>query len=173
MKIYLVGGAVRDMIMGITPKDRDYVVVGATEKDVKDFIDSGYSYVGKSFPVFLHPETGDEYALARTERKVRPGYSGFEVYFGSDVTIEQDLFRRDFTCNAIAYDQKTYTVIDPYGGQNDIKNKVLRHVSNAFMEDPVRLLRAARFLSRYKDWTLANETKELMMEVAKKGVMIK
>jgi tRNA nucleotidyltransferase (CCA-adding enzyme) len=173
MRQYLVGGAVRDMILGLEPKDRDYVIVGATQNDIENLINRGYTQVGKSFPVFLHPDTGEEYALARTERKTGPGYSGFETYFGTDVTIEQDLRRRDFTCNAIAFDTQYGSFIDPFGGVNDIQSKILRHVSEAFMEDPVRLLRAARFLARYSDWVLADETKELMKNVAKKGIQIK
>ncbi len=173
MTIYLVGGAVRDLILGITPKDYDYVIVGATQNDLKNLLDKGYVQVGKSFPVFLHPETGQEYALARIERKTGPGYFGFETYYGSDVTIEQDLYRRDFTCNAIAYDYLNRKFIDPYNGEQDIKNKILRHVSTSFMEDPVRLLRAARFLARYPQWKLAPETIDLMKEVASKGIKIK
>ena len=142
MKIYLVGGAVRDILLNKEPKDLDYVVVGATPEY---FLNLNYEQVGNSFPVFLHPETGDEYALARKERKIGKGYNGFEFNFDSSVTLEDDLFRRDLTINAMAMDLETKEIIDPYNGQKDLKNKVINPVSEHFKEDPVRVLRAARF----------------------------
>jgi tRNA nucleotidyltransferase (CCA-adding enzyme) len=131
MKVYLVGGAVRDQIMGLSVKDKDYVVVGSTSEEM---VKLGYKPVGKDFPVFLHPKTHQEYALARTERKVSKGYKGFKVYASKEVTLEEDLQRRDLTINAIAKDKKGQFV-DPFGGMKDIKNRVLRHVSPAFVED--------------------------------------
>jgi hypothetical protein len=164
MKIYLTGGAVRDMVMGIVPKDRDYVVVGATAEDM---LAQGFQQVGAGFPVFLHPETGDEYALARQERKTGVGYNGFETRFDPTITLEDDLYRRDLTINAMAVDitDDTYKLIDPHGGQHDIAQRVLRHTSVAFAEDPVRVLRTARFAARY-GFTVANDTLELMRQVA-------
>lgn len=144
LKIYLVGGAVRDRLLGLESKDRDWVVVGASPEQM---IDNGYKQVGKDFPVFLHPDTGEEYALARTERKTGEGYTGFQTYHAPDVTLEEDLERRDLTINAMAMDAEGQ-VIDPYGGQEDLKNKRLRHVSSAFNEDPLRVLRLARFYAR-------------------------
>ena len=146
MKIYLVGGAVRDELLGYPFYEKDWVVVGAT---VDDMTSAGYQQVGKDFPVFLHPETKEEHALARTERKTAAGYKGFEVHASPDVTLEDDLIRRDLTINAIAKDE-TGEFIDPYNGVSDIKNKILRHVSGAFAEDPVRILRIARFMARRK-----------------------
>ncbi|QCQ64653.1 tRNA nucleotidyltransferase [Rheinheimera phage vB_RspM_Barba31A] len=148
MKIYLVGGAVRDMLMGLEPKDRDYVVVGSSPEEM---VSLGYKQVGLDFPVFLHPITGEEYALARTERKVGVGYNGFETAW-KDVTLEEDLLRRDLTINAIAYDLENNVYIDPYNGIADIQAKLLRPVSEAFKEDPIRVLRAGRFLARYPDF---------------------
>ncbi len=145
MKIYAVGGAVRDELLGLPVKDRDYVVVGATPEDMTRL---GYKPVGKDFPVFLHPKTREEYALARTERKTARGYRGFQVYAAPDVTLEQDLSRRDLTINAIARDAGG-RIIDPCGGAADLKRGVLRHVSPAFAEDPVRILRVARFAARF------------------------
>ncbi|GLP97240.1 multifunctional CCA addition/repair protein [Paraferrimonas sedimenticola] len=145
MKTYLVGGAVRDQLLGIPYKDKDYVVVGAS---VEQMLADGYQQVGRDFPVFLHPETQQEHALARTERKSGQGYTGFICEFGPDVTLEQDLIRRDLTINAIAQDDNG-ELFDPYGGQQDIKDKRLRHVSNAFSEDPLRVLRVARFAARF------------------------
>ena len=145
MKIYAVGGAVRDELLGLPVKDRDFVVVGATPEDMTRL---GYRPVGKDFPVFLHPETHEEYALARTERKTARGYKGFQVCAAPDVTLEQDLSRRDLTINAIARDE-CGRIIDPYGGVADLKRGVLRHVSPAFAEDPVRILRLARFAARF------------------------
>ena len=137
MKIYEVGGAVRDELLGLPVKDRDYVVVGATPKEMTRL---GYRPVGKDFPVFLHPLSHDEYALARTERKTARGYRGFQVYAAPDVTLEDDLRRRDLTINAMARDAQGQ-LIDPHGGERDLRAKVLRHVSEAFAEDPVRILR--------------------------------
>ncbi len=146
MKVYLVGGAVRDELLGRPVGERDWVVVGATPGEMQDL---GYRLVGRDFPVFLHPDTGEEHALARTERKTGPGYRGFEVRFSPDVTLEDDLKRRDLTINAIAKDADG-TLIDPHGGRADIEAKMLRHVSDAFNEDPVRILRVARFLARFE-----------------------
>lgn len=165
MQIYCVGGAVRDELLGLPIKDRDYVVVGTTPQAM---LDAGYKPVGKDFPVFLHPSTHAEYALARTERKTAKGYKGFAVYAAPDVTLEQDLSRRDFTINAIAQDG-TGTLIDPFNGQADIQAKVLRHVSDAFVEDPVRILRAARFSARFTDFTIAPETLKLMQQMVADG----
>lgn len=164
---YLVGGAVRDLLLGLEPKDMDYVVVGATPEEM---IAAGYRHVGaeQSFPVFLHPETNNEYALARAEKKVGPGYKGFEVYFDPNVTLEEDLMRRDLTINAMAIDLDGQ-VVDPYGGLQDLHNKILRHTSDAFKEDPVRVLRIARFAARYTDFTIHHDTKLLMTEMVRKG----
>jgi hypothetical protein len=145
-KIYLVGGGVRDLILGNMPKDFDYVIVGA---EAQQLIDRGYKQVGESFPVFLHPESGDEYAMARREKKTAPGYKGFEFEFGVDVTLEEDLGRRDLTINSIAMDLETKEYIDPYNGQEDLRNKIIRHTSDAFSEDPLRVMRVARFAARY------------------------
>jgi len=164
MKIYSVGGAVRDQLLGIPHKDQDYVVVGATPQDM---LDLGYTQVGADFPVFLHPESGEEYALARQERKTGPGYHGFETRFDPDVTIEQDLLRRDLTINAMAVDGHG-NLIDPYGGVEDINEGVLRHVSEAFAEDPVRVLRVARFAARF-DFDVHESTMDLMRELVDAG----
>jgi tRNA nucleotidyltransferase (CCA-adding enzyme) len=164
MKIYLVGGAVRDGLMGLSGSDRDWVVVGGTPEAL---VAQGYQPVGKDFPVFLHPTTHEEYALARTERKTARGYHGFSVYAAPDVTLEQDLARRDLTINAIAQDGDT--LIDPYGGQRDLQHKVLRHVTDAFREDPVRILRVARFAARFPDFTVAPETVALMRDMVTDG----
>ena len=168
-KFYLVGGAVRDMLMGVESQDHDYVVVGSTPEQM---ISNGFSQVGADFPVFLN-ESGDEYALARREKKTGTGYLGFESEFGVDVTLEDDLSRRDLTINSIAYDVGGYaSYIDPFNGQDDLENKVLRHTSDAFQEDPVRVLRVARFRARFgSEWTVAQETKELIHYMAKKGVL--
>lgn len=168
VKVYLVGGAVRDTLLGLTPKDRDYVVVGATAKDVEDMLSQGFQRVGADFPVFLHPETGDEYALARIERKVGSGYNGFEAFTSPDLTIEDDLRRRDLTINAMAMDPQTGEIIDPFGGQEDLKNGVLRHVSEAFAEDPLRVLRVARFKARY-GFEIHHTTMKLMQELVESG----
>ena len=167
MEIYLVGGAVRDKLMGFTPTERDWVVVGARPQDLES---QGYKQVGKDFPVFLHPQTHEEYALARTERKTRPGYKGFSVHASPEVTLLEDLQRRDLTINAIAEDEHG-RLIDPFGGVQDIENKILRHVSPAFTEDPVRILRLARFAARFAHlgFTVAPETNELMKQMVANG----
>lgn len=167
MKVYLVGGAVRDELLGISVKERDWVVVGATGQDM---LDLKFTPVGKFFPVFLHPQTKEEYALARLERKVAGGYHGFTFDTSSSVTLEQDLARRDLTINAIAKTAEG-EIIDPYNGQQDLKHKWLRHVSPAFVEDPVRVLRVARFAARFarRGFKIAPETLTLMQEMAKKG----
>ena len=167
MQIFLVGGAVRDKLLDYPVIEYDWVVVGASPQEM---LDRGFKQVGKDFPVFLHPETQDEYALARTERKFGKGYYGFEVYADSDVTLEQDLQRRDLTINAIAMSQDG-EIFDPYGGQQDIQNKLLRHVSPAFEEDPLRVLRVARFAARYHHlgFTVADETMELMRQICQSG----
>lgn len=168
MEIYLVGGFVRDTLMGRQAKDVDYVVTGSTPEQM---IDLGYKQVGADFPVFLDDE-GTEYALARKERKTSGGYHGFECDFSPDVTIEEDLARRDLTINAMAMlpESGNQEIIDPYGGLQDIENKVLRHVSSAFAEDPVRVLRVARFMARYgPEWSVDASTIELMVEMVKSG----
>lgn len=167
MKVYLVGGAVRDELLGRKPAERDWVVVGATPQQMTD---AGFRQVGRDFPVFLHPETGEEHALARTERKTGPGYRGFEVAFSPDVTLEEDLRRRDLTINAMARDESG-TLIDPYGGRADIDARRLRHVSDAFNEDPVRILRVARFLARYEPlgFSIAPETMARMRAMVAAG----
>ena len=167
MHVYLVGGAVRDKLLGLKPVEHDWVVVGATPVDLES---QGYICVGKDFPVFLHPVTRDEYALARTERKVAPGYTGFEFHVTPDVTLEQDLLRRDLTINAIA-ENENGELIDPYNGQSDIKNRILRHVSSAFSEDPVRVLRVARFAAKLAPmgFTIADETIALMRALVQNG----
>ncbi len=164
MKIYEVGGAVRDELLGLPVKDRDYVVVGATPEALTDL---GYRPVGRDFPVFLHPETHEEYALARTERKTGHGYHGFQFHAAPDVTLEEDLQRRDLTINAIARDPEG-RLIDPYNGADDLSVGILRHVSPAFAEDPVRILRVARFAARF-GFDIAPETAELMREMVKSG----
>ena len=168
MKIYLVGGAVRDQLLGIPIKERDYVVVGATEEDMRHL---GYTQVGKEFPVFLHPKTKEEYALARAERKVTAGYKGFTFDTSQEVNLENDLKRRDLTINAMAIDQETNHLIDPYGGKTDLHHKILRHVSSAFIEDPVRILRVARFYARYAylGFRIAEETILLMQKMVALG----
>jgi tRNA nucleotidyltransferase (CCA-adding enzyme) len=163
--IYTVGGAVRDALLGLPVKDRDYVVVGADPEQLQAL---GYQPVGKDFPVFLHPDTHEEYALARTERKTAPGYAGFAFHAAADVTLEQDLMRRDLTINAIAMDEQG-NLIDPYGGQADIQNKIFRHVSKAYAEDPVRILRLARFAARFPDFSIASETMQLMQTMVQAG----
>jgi tRNA nucleotidyltransferase (CCA-adding enzyme) len=169
MQVYLVGGAVRDRLLGLPIGERDWVVVGARPEELER---QGYVRVGKEFPVFLHPETREEYALARTERKVGPGYTGFTTQFSPDVTLEEDLRRRDLTLNAIAEDQDGQR-IDPFGGQRDIEARVLRHVSEAFVEDPVRVLRLARFAARFASlgFTIAEETRGLMKQIVAAGEM--
>ena len=167
MKTYLVGGAVRDRLLGIEVKDRDYVVVGARPQEL---LDRGYKPVGKDFPVFLHPDTREEYALARTERKTGRGYHGFAFDADPSVTLEDDLRRRDLTINAIAQDEHG-TLIDPFGGARDLEAKVLRHVSPAFAEDPVRVLRLARFAARYaaRGFRIADETMQLLRQMVASG----
>ena len=163
MKIYLVGGAVRDQIMGLSVKDKDYVVVGSSSEEM---VKLGYKPVGKDFPVFLHPKTHQEFALARTERKVSKGYKGFKVYASKEVTLEEDLQRRDLTINAIAKDKRGQ-IFDPFGGIKDIKNKVLRHVSSAFVEDPIRVLRIARFSARFHKFKIHPKTEALLKQIIK------
>lgn len=167
MEIYLVGGSVRDQLLGRNVADRDWVVVGATAEQM---LQQGFQQVGKDFPVFLHPETREEYALARTERKTGSGYYGFECDFDPSVTLEEDLQRRDLTINALAQHQDGH-IIDPFGGQNDIKQRILRHVSAAFLEDPVRILRVARFAARFAPlgFTIAPETMQLMRQMVIDG----
>lgn len=164
LKIYSVGGAVRDELLGMPVNDCDWVVVGSTPEDM---VARGYKPVGKDFPVFLHPHKHEEYALARTERKTAPGYRGFAIHAAPDVTLEQDLLRRDFTINAIARDQDG-NLIDPYNGIADLRSGILRHVSSAFSEDPVRILRAARFVARF-GFSIAPETLSLMRAMVANG----
>lgn len=184
MDIYLVGGAVRDALLGLSVRDRDWVVVGATPETM---VERGFMPVGRDFPVFLHPQTHEEYALARTERKSAPGYRGFVIHAAPDVTLAQDLIRRDLTINTIAYPldfdesegqfslKKERFALDPaqiidlYGGQKDLKAKLLRHVSDAFREDPVRILRVARFAARFPDFSVAPQTLLLMREMVVSG----
>ena len=187
MQIYLVGGAVRDALLGLDVTDHDWVVVGATPEQM---VAQGFLPVGKDFPVFLHPSTHEEYALARTERKTAPGYKGFIIHAAPDVTLAQDLARRDLTINSIAINElptraggtfdpflgrkpafqpDLTTLIDPHNGQQDLHNKVLRHVTDAFREDPVRILRVARFAARFADFSVAPETMQLMREMVAHG----
>ena len=165
MKTYLVGGAVRDALLGITGADRDWVVVGSTPEAM---VALGFTPVGKDFPVFLHPQTHEEYALARTERKTAPGYKGFVVHASPEVTLEEDLARRDLTINAMAQADDG-SVVDPFGGQRDLQNKVLRHVTDAFREDPVRILRVARLAARYPEFSVAPQTMALMQDMVRAG----
>jgi len=167
MKVYLVGGAVRDALLGLAVKEKDYVVVGGSAEELTR---AGYKPVGRDFPVFLHPETLAEHALARRERKTGPGYRGFVTEFSPDITLEEDLLRRDLTINAIAQDANG-SLVDPYGGQADLKARVLRHVSPAFSEDPVRILRLARFAARFASlgFTVHESTRELMRQMVKAG----
>ena len=175
MQIYMVGGAVRDALLGLPVKDRDWVVVGATPEDMAA---QGFVPVGKDFPVFLHPQSKQEYALARTERKTARGYKGFAIHTSPDVTLEEDLARRDLTINAIAVPQAhcrpdgsfdAAQIVDPYQGRRDIEHKIFRHVTPAFREDPVRILRVARFAARFIDFTVAPETMELMRHMVEDG----
>ncbi len=177
MQIYMVGGAVRDALLGLPVKDRDWVVVGSTPEEL---VALGYLPVGRDFPVFLHPVTREEYALARTERKTAPGYRGFAIHSAPDVTLEQDLARRDLTINSIAvnadsvradgtFDTDKTTFIDPFNGLKDITHKVLRHTTLAFHEDPVRILRVARLAARFTDFSVAPETLRLMREMVQHG----
>ncbi|WP_162063428.1 multifunctional CCA addition/repair protein [Vibrio taketomensis] len=167
MQKYLVGGAVRDQLLGLNVYDKDWVVVGATPEQL---LDQGYTAVGKDFPVFLHPKTKQEHALARTERKTGDGYTGFQCHFAPDVTLEEDLLRRDLTINAMAQDEHG-TIIDPYQGQQDLKKRVLRHVSDAFVEDPLRVLRVARFAAKlaHLGFRVAPETMTLMTQIVTSG----
>jgi tRNA nucleotidyltransferase (CCA-adding enzyme) len=168
MKTYLVGGAVRDELLGLAVRERDWVIVGARPEEL---ISKGFKPVGKDFPVFLHPQTSEEHALARTERKTGPGYRGFDTLFSPDVTLEQDLERRDLTINAIARDPESGQLIDPFHGQRDLQDRWLRHVSAAFIEDPVRVLRIARFAARFAPlgFRVAPETMDLLHEIAARG----
>jgi tRNA nucleotidyltransferase (CCA-adding enzyme) len=163
MKVYEVGGAVRDALLGRTIKERDWVVVGSSAAEL---LAQGFRPVGKDFPVFLHPRSGEQYALARTERKTGPGYTGFAFDTSAEITLQQDLARRDLTINAMAKDEDGQ-LVDPWGGRRDLANRVLRHVSVAFREDPLRVLRVARFAARFKnlEFTVAAETRELMAEI--------
>lgn len=167
MKVYLVGGAVRNTLLSLPIEERDWVVVGSTPEEM---LAQGFKPVGKDFPVFLHPETYEEYALARTERKTRKGYQGFQFNTDRSVTLEEDLKRRDLTINAIA-ESKTGELVDPFGGQKDIEKRVLRHVSSSFVEDPVRVLRVARFAARFHllGFRVANETLVLMRQMVESG----
>jgi len=167
MEVYLVGGAVRDRLLGLPIRERDWVVVGARPQELEG---AGYVSVGKEFPVFLHPETREEYALARLERKVAPGYRGFSTEFSPDVTLEEDLRRRDLTVNAMAQ-TSAGEIIDPYGGQRDLQARLLRHVSDAFTEDPVRILRVARFAARFAElgFTVCPDTLALMRAMVDSG----
>ncbi len=167
MKTFLVGGAVRDFLLNYPVKEKDWVVLGETPESM---IKQGFHPVGKDFPVFLHPQTHEEYALARTERKTAPGYKGFTIHASRAVTLEQDLMRRDLTINAIAQDENGQ-IIDPYHGRKDLENRIFRHVSPAFSEDPVRILRVARFAARYSHlgFTLAEETLQLMKQMVRIG----
>ncbi|MES2385493.1 MAG: multifunctional CCA addition/repair protein [Pseudomonadota bacterium] len=177
MEIYMVGGAVRDALLGLPVQDHDWVVVGATPEAM---VAQGFLPVGKDFPVFLHPDTREEYALARTERNTARGYRGFEIHAAPDVTLEQDLARRDLTINSIAaparparvgagFEPDLAALVDPHGGQADLQSRVLRHVTGAFREDPVRILRLARFAARFADFTVAPETLALMREMVADG----
>ncbi|AJC50195.1 tRNA nucleotidyltransferase [Coxiella endosymbiont of Amblyomma americanum] len=165
MKIYLVGGAIRDELLGIPVKEKDWVVIGATPEVM---VNSGFKPIGKEFPVFLHPQTREEYALARVEHKISKGYKGFSIYAAPDIALEEDLKRRDLTINAMA---KTLTgkIIDPYGGQKDIQKKIFRHVSPAFREDPVRILRLARLSTKFPEFSVHPKTLKLMREMVKAG----
>ena len=165
MKTYVVGGAVRDELLGLPVSDRDHVVVGATPEEM---VRRGFRPVGKDFPVFLHPDTQEEYALARTERKTAPGYHGFVFHTSPDVTLEDDLARRDLTINAMARGDDG-TLVDPYGGLKDLQERVFRHVSPAFAEDPVRILRVARFAARFPEFRVAAETNALMRSMVEAG----
>ena len=165
MQVYVVGGAVRDALLGLPVQDHDWVVVGATPEDM---VAKGFRPVGKDFPVFLHPDTHEEYALARTERKTAPGYHGFVFHTAPDVSLEDDLVRRDLTINAMARAEDG-SIVDPYGGRRDLQDRVFRHVSDAFAEDPVRILRLARFAARFPDFRVAGSTNALMRRMVEDG----
>lgn len=171
MKVYIVGGFLRDQLLGVTPKDKDYVVVGSTPAEMQA---NGFIPIGQDFPVFLHPKTKEEYALARTERKTGQGYKGFTFYTSAEVTLEQDLLRRDFTMNAIAQEinlegEMLGPLVDPCGGQKDLDQRVIRHVSNAFNEDPLRILRLARFMARLDDFHIHPSTLDLVKQMVHDG----
>ena len=166
MQAWIVGGAVRDRLLGRPVNDRDWVVVGSTPEAMAA---AGFTPVGRDFPVFLHPQTHEEYALARTERKSGRGYLGFAVQASPDVTLEDDLTRRDLTINAIAEDPATGALVDPHGGQRDLQQRVLRHVGPAFVDDPVRLLRLARLAARFADFSVAPETEALLAQMVASG----
>ena len=171
MRVFIVGGFLRDQLLGVTPKDKDYVVVGSTPAQMQA---QGFIPIGQDFPVFLHPQTKEEYALARTERKTGQGYKGFTFYASSDVTLEQDLMRRDFTINAMAQEinlegKMIGPLIDPYGGQIDLEQRVIRHVSTAFNEDPLRILRLARFMARLVDFHIDINTLSLVQQMVQDG----
>lgn len=168
MRTFVVGGAVRDAVMGLEPKDFDYLVVGGTHLEM---IAQGFKQVGADFPVYLHPTTGEEYALARIERKTGDGYHGFEVDSSKHVTLVDDLSRRDLTINAMAREVGTERLSDPYGGLEDLEKKVLRHISDAFAEDPLRVVRLGRFYARYSDFTIAPETMELAKKMVAEGML--
>ena len=165
MRTYIVGGAIRDELLGLDVEDKDYVVVGTTPEAM---LARGFTPVGKDFPVFLHPKTGEEYALARTERSTAPGYKGFTFHTSPDVTLEEDLIRRDLTINAMAKEEDG-TLIDPFGGEQDLRDGIFRHVSDAFEEDPVRILRLARFAARFTGFAVAPETLALMQKMVDRG----
>jgi tRNA nucleotidyltransferase (CCA-adding enzyme) len=171
VKVYLVGGAIRDELLGLPVKERDYVVVGATPEDIEKMLRDGFKPVGKDFPVFLHPQTHEEYALARTERKTGHGYKGFKFHASPEVTLEEDLKRRDLTINAMARPQEGGALIDRFGGERDLEARLLRHVSDAFAEDPVRILRVARFAARFGDrgFEVAPPTMKLMQDMVRSG----
>lgn len=164
MKVYLVGGALRDSLLGLVSSDHDYVVVGASEEEL---LSIGYKRVGQGFPVFLNPVTNDEYALARKEVKSGIGYKGFTFDFSPDITLEEDLLRRDLTINAIAQNIESSDIIDPFNGREDLKNKLLRHVSDHFIEDPLRVIRLARFQAKFNTFTICEETNDLAVNLAK------
>jgi tRNA nucleotidyltransferase (CCA-adding enzyme) len=167
MKVYLVGGSVRDTLMGLEPHDRDYVVCGSTPEEL---LSLGFKQCGQDFPVFLHPQTNEEYALARTETKDGVGYQGFNCQFGPEVTLEEDLSRRDLTINAIAQDIETGEIIDPFNGQQDIKDKILRATTDSFKEDPLRVLRLARFLAKFgPEWDVSTKTEVLVNDLWRTG----
>src|SRR6185312_12138291 len=170
MQVYLVGGAVRDRLLGRPVKERDWVVVGASPEELEQ---QSFVPVGREFPVFLHPQTHEEYALARLERKVAPGYRGFTTQFSPDVTLEEDLRRRDLTINAMA-ETPSGEIVDPYGGRRDLEARLLRHVSDSFVEDPVRVLRVARFAARYAElgFRVAEETLTLMRSMTDSGELM-
>lgn len=167
MEVFLVGGAVRDELLGRPVRERDWVVVGSTPAELESL---GFRRVGRDFPVFLHPDTSEEYALARTERKTGPGHTGFVVHAGPEVTLEEDLLRRDLTVNAMAR-REDGVLVDPFGGQQDLARRLLRHVSPAFREDPLRVFRVARFAAQLEDFEVASGTLELMRQMSREGAL--